>query len=237
MSRVVHLDAATEIRLGDRCCILRLAEPHESLGLAVLGGGLATTRTVSIHAIRNAELGVDVDPLELARRLEHERVGESGVVLLTSRTLAEVDVATASDGGCEALALATVGLGNALRVGDSSGPIELPGTINVVVRVDVPLTLQARLEALTLIAEARTAAMVEAGVRSMRSGGLATGTGTDAIVLLSPRGAACAEYAGKHTPVGAALGAAALAAVRRGIERWRREVEPTLPERGRSGVA
>lgn len=229
MTRCVHREESLEVSLGDRCCIIRLAVPHESTGFAVLGGGLATTRNVTIHEVRNADLGADVDPSEFASELQRTRVGEEGVVLLTSRTLFDVDVVSARDGDVDATAVATVGLGNALRIGDSAGPIDLPGTINLVVRVSCPLTLEARLEALTLLAEARTAAVLEHRFASRRSGLRATGTGTDAIVLLSPSGASPTRYAGKHTSVGAALGAAAFGAVKDGIARWRREIEPTLP--------
>lgn len=228
---VLHRAPEISVELGTRHCVIRTTAAHACTGFPLVGGALATSRLVAIHEVRNAELPVDVDPVAFATRLHDERVGEPGLVLLTSRALTSVDVRTATSGTTRALALATVGLGNALRIGDPPGPIPLPGTINLVAWVSAPLTLEARLEALTLVAEARTVAVREANVPSRRTGDPSTGTGTDAIVVLSPEHPSGESYAGKHTDVGAALGAAVLSAVTDGIARWRVEIEPTLPPR------
>ena len=122
------------------------------------------------------------------------------------------------------------GLGNALRAGDPPGPGRV-GTINLLCRSSAPLTAEAQLEALALAAEARTLAVREAGVPSTRTGLPASGTGTDCIVIASPRGRAPGgvPYAGKHTAIGHAIGAAVLEATRRGVERSRRDAPPSLP--------
>ncbi|HEV3193757.1 MAG TPA: adenosylcobinamide amidohydrolase, partial [Polyangiaceae bacterium] len=90
-------------------------------------------------------------------------------------------------------------------------------------KVDVALSALALLEALAIAAEARTAAILEVGVASSRSGKPATGTGTDCIVIASPKARAGAPYAGKHTDIGAAIGAAVLDAVRVGARAWQNE--------------
>jgi adenosylcobinamide amidohydrolase len=115
--------------------------------------------------------------------------------------------------------VATVGLGNALRVGDPALPAA-SGTINLLCRLSVPLSPTAALEALTIAAEARTVAVREAALPSRRSGRFASGTGTDCIVLAAPVGPAGAAYAGKHTAIGQVIGAAVGDAVARGIEDW-----------------
>ncbi len=235
MSALRHLSHGLTVELGPRFCAVRLDEPHASTGFPLVGGALATTRLVVIHEVRNADLPEDRDPLDHARMLQRDRLGEDGLVLLTSRSLEDVDVREATSSDVLATAVATVGLGNALRVGDSPGPIVLPGTINLVVRASVPLTLEARREALSLLAEARTTAVLEARVASRRSFAVATGTGTDALVLLTPLAGAQHAYAGKHTDLGSAIGQAAWLAVTDGIARWRREIEPTLPEALRGG--
>jgi adenosylcobinamide amidohydrolase len=79
------------------------------------------------------------------------------------------------------------------------------------------------LEALAVATEAKTAAMLESAVASSRSGQPATGTGTDCIVIASPKGHPCAPYAGKHTDVGSAIGGAVLDAVREGARVWKAE--------------
>jgi adenosylcobinamide amidohydrolase len=69
----------------------------------------------------------------------------------------------------------------------------------------------------------------EAGVPSTRTGLPASGTGTDCIVIASPRAPGGVPYAGKHTAIGHAIGAAVLEATRRGVERSRRDAPPSLP--------
>ena len=77
-------------------------------------------------------------------------------------------------------------------------------------------------EALAFVAQARTAAILEA----MRVGDAltVTGTGTDCIVVACPRGGEPTPWAGLHTAVGEAVGGAVYAATREGVEVWRREV-------------
>ena len=79
-------------------------------------------------------------------------------------------------------------------------------------------------EALSIVAEARTAAVLELGVESRRSAGLATGTGTDCIAVLAPIAGAASVYAGKHTAIGYVVGAAVGTALGAALERWKREV-------------
>jgi adenosylcobinamide amidohydrolase len=105
------------------------------------------------------------------------------------------------------------------------------GTINLLVRVSAPLTEEALAETLALAAEARTLAVLEAGVRSLRSGLPATGTGTDCVVVAAPPAEPGGEplaYAGKHTAVGHLVGAVVEEAVRTGIEAWRRSNSPSV---------
>jgi adenosylcobinamide amidohydrolase len=199
------------LALLDRFLVARLPGPHDVLSWA------------------NRELGPDTDPRALLR----ERLAVAGIPdavgLLTSASLAGY---TDVERECEGVAVrcvATVGLGNALRAGDPPGigstiAAAGVGTINLLVRVSAPLAEEALAEALALAAEARALAVLEAGVRSLRSGLPATGTGTDCIVVAAPAasGGEPLAYAGKHTAVGYGVGAAVEEAVRTGIEAWRR---------------
>jgi adenosylcobinamide amidohydrolase len=77
---------------------------------------------------------------------------------------------------------------------------------------------------LAVAVEARTSAVIDARVRSRRSAGHATGTGTDCIAILAPRHAhARALYAGKHTAIGHVIGEAVLRATETAIANWQAE--------------
>jgi adenosylcobinamide amidohydrolase len=203
--------------------VARFARPQAVLSWAVVGGGRRRAATVAFCQVRDHDLPVGVDARALLRaRLR--AAGLAGAVgLMTSRAVDRFEDVSHEASGVRARCLATVGLGNALRVGDPTGAPARVGTINLLVAVSRPLGPGAQLEALSLAAEARTAAILDAGVASRRSGAPATGTGTDCIVLACPVEARGAAYAGKHTPLGEAVGAAAYAAVRAGARRWLEE--------------
>jgi adenosylcobinamide amidohydrolase len=212
--------AAARPALDGRWLVLRFDEPHAVLSWAIVNGGRRTAGAVAWHEVRDAELRPPVDPARLLR----ERLAAIGlpdaVGLLTSRALERHVVAERSLSGLSARCVATVGLGNALRAGDPPGPAARIGTINVLCQLSVPLEDEALVETLSIAAEARTLAVLEAGVTSRVSGLLATGTGTDCIVVAAPARPAGARYAGKHTALGHVAGAAVHEAVSRGARAW-----------------
>lgn len=98
------------------------------------------------------------------------------------------------------------------------------GTINILLQTSVPLTDLAAMEALSIVAEARTVAVLEGNVHSTAGMGFASGTGTDCIAVASPRGsnATAQSYAGKHTVLGYLIGAATFEAVAAGVQNSKR---------------
>lgn len=141
---------------------------------------------------------------------------------LTGVRLAGHTQAYFAQSGIWARCIATVGLNNALRIGDpptSAAPYA--GTINVLLQTSVPLTDLAAIEALSIVAEARTVAVLEGGIRSTAGSGFASGTGTDCIAIASPRESDTMEplpYAGKHTVLGHLIGVSAYKAVAMGVQ-------------------
>jgi adenosylcobinamide amidohydrolase len=209
-----------KITLAPRWLIVRFDRDHEVLSSAIVGGGARRTRIVAWHEVRNDELLPTVDPIQLLKRRLAERGLPASVGLLTSRDVGRHVVAERRMQGVSARVVATVGLGNALRVGDPPGVRGRVGTINILCRVSEPLSPEARIEALSVVAEARTLAVLEGSVKSGRTGLMSTGTGTDCIVIASPPGRRPTPYAGKHTAVGSVVGSAVLAAIRRGVAAW-----------------
>lgn len=205
-----------------RLLVARLGAPHAVLSSAIVNGGRRTANEVAWIEVRDDDLRPPVDPVHLAR----ERLLAAGVPgavgLLTSRGLTHHVVAERSADGVQARCVATVGLGNALRAGDPPGPAPRAGTINLLCEVSAPLTEEALVEALSIAIEARTLAVLEAGVPSRRSILPATGTGTDCLVIAAPEGGAADAlvYAGKHTALGHVIGAAVHEAVARGVADW-----------------
>jgi adenosylcobinamide amidohydrolase len=164
------------------------------------------------------ELKPPVDPREFLKMRLAEASIPQAVGLLTSADLEGYGDDERTGEGITVRSLATVGLANALRVGDLPRLPEPVGTINLFCQVSRPLSKEAFLEALSLASEARTTALLESGVLSAESGLPATGTGTDCIVIAAPLSGETLCYAGKHTLAGHLLGASALEAVRSGMK-------------------
>ncbi len=226
-----HVAAAPLARSGTpaslvhdgRFLVARFDRPHDVVSFAITGGGFRVASAVAWHEVTDGDLRPPVEPRAL---LNHAlaSIGLSGAVgLLTSRRLDRFVDVTHTFGGSSCRAVATVGLGNALRIGDSPGPSGRVGTINILCQVGEPLTREGLLEALTLAVEARTAAVLDADIESRRSGLRATGTGTDCLVVAAPRAARKIAYAGKHTAIGHVVGAAVYDAVARGAAVWKED--------------
>ena len=179
--------------------------------------GLVTANRILWREVRNADLPTGLDARHWLAEKLIERKAEDAVCFLTSRTISSHIIRRAHIGAAQATVVATVGLSNAERVGtriDRSG--QDWGTINTAVRLNKGLTTDALIEALTIITQARTAAVMDAGLDLPT--GRATGTGTDCIAVAAPHGTA--NYAGLHTEIGESIGAATYAAIVAGTQDW-----------------
>ena len=191
-----------------------LPRPMRVLSWAPVGAGYLTTDQVLWREVRNADLTPDFD----AESWFAAQMPPGAVGMLTSRDVGTWVEARAEVDGIRAHCVATLGLSNAESVGR-----RLPwhsadyGTINLLVALDAPLTEAAQLEALSIAVQARTAAVMEAGLDLAT--GIATGTGTDCVAVACVPGDL--RYAGLHTAVGEATGAAVRRAIGQAATCWR----------------
>jgi adenosylcobinamide hydrolase len=86
----------------------------------------------------------------------------------------------------------------------------------MILTVQPGLTDGAMVEAVQIATEGRVRALYENGIKSCRSGLLATGTGTDCIAIVS-LGDGVERYCGKHTKAGELIGCAAYTSVAKGL--------------------
>ncbi|OQY31558.1 MAG: hypothetical protein B6241_13680 [Spirochaetaceae bacterium 4572_59] len=104
----------------------------------------------------------------------------------------------------------TVGTTNARAAGDPADCIDLEahragsGTINIVAGTNAALNESALAEALMLVSEARAWVLFDYSVKSPVSGRIASGTGTDSILVFSGDGPEI-HFCGKHTLMGEML--------------------------------
>jgi adenosylcobinamide amidohydrolase len=193
--------------------------PQAMLSWSITRPGFQTARRVAWLEVRNADLPPHEDPVVSIDRLMADADLADAICLVTSRNVARHQLTQATVEGVTATCLATVGLSNGERVGQRCAePVPLPGTINVLLHVTRPLSEGALVEAVSIVTEARTAAVLDSGVR--RAGVAVTGTGTDCIVAAAPAGADALRFAGLHTAVGEAVGGAVYRAIREGVAVW-----------------
>ncbi|MEM6587072.1 MAG: adenosylcobinamide amidohydrolase [Pseudomonadota bacterium] len=189
--------------------------------------GFVMAHRILWREVRNADLPEDLDVDAWLSEVIRAKGVHDAVVMLTSRPLRHFTQSLAEVEGIEAHALATVGFSNAERVGHRVDRVGADfGTINVAVRVSEGLTQAALLECMSIVVEARTAAVMDAGYVTPK--GMTTGTGTDCVAVASPEGDV--RYAGLHTGVGEAVGRAVYDAVTVGAKDW-------LESKGETGHA
>ncbi len=229
---MIHMEPKIgKIERRGKWLIVHFPEPQAVLSWAVVRGARNRACRVAWYQVAREELTPSVHPAEFLRqRLEEDSLFEA-VGLLTSTNLDRYATAERSAEGVTVSAVATVGMSNALRIGD---PIPLSysvGTINLLCQISMPVSEEALVEALSLATEARTAAVLEAGIKSIESGQPATGTGTDCIVLAAPESPEAVSYAGKHTVIGHLIGTCVGEVIRSGLKGWRETIVEGDPKK------
>jgi adenosylcobinamide amidohydrolase len=211
------MDIGTHYRYedGQRLPFLlcRLRNDNVVLSSAAVGGGLGPR-----DWIINAQVPIDYSRNDLAAHIDELRLlaglpATTGVGMLTG---AHVDGAiTAHEDGVDAVS--TVGVSGPewaavpapLRVGTK------PGTINVIACLPVALSPGALVNAVMTATEAKTQAMVEAGLEG-------SGTATDAVCIVASTKGAEEPFAGPRSRWGNRIALAVHATVRDGIVQARR---------------
>lgn len=185
---------------------------HRVLSSSVLNGGLAYARHLLNLKVPRFFDGNEHPAQSLQSYAEVLAAKGPVVGMMTAASMDSMRCYREQVQGVEMVVLVTCGLDNARRVGDlaeyRSMVSEVPelGTINIIVLCSVGLTTTAMVEAVQMITEAKTAALIAAGISSPVSGQPATGTGTDAVAVVSGLGADQVEYCGKHVLFGEVLG-------------------------------
>lgn len=210
--------------------IARFSGPRRMLSWSPNRPGFTVADMVAWLEVTSADVVDLTDPAAYLRARLAAAGLERAVGLMTARDVRRHHLTRSTVDGIGAVALVTAGLTNGERIGERCPDPALPavaGTINALVHVSVPLTRGAFLEAMSLAVQARTVAVAEAGIR--REGAVVTGTGTDCLVVAAPSGPDPAVYAGLHTAIGEAVGAAVLSATRAAVAGWVADQTGTAP--------
>lgn len=221
----------TRYAIRGQTLIVDLGATRTILSSAVRGGGLVRARYVLNHQVQANSLAAPLaqqrweDPGRALRRLattlgvRHPFVG-----LMTAVSLRQLVTARDESDGVWVESLLTVGVTNAVRAGEPAGPgTARPtdrryGTINIILVTNARLSHAAMVTAVQVAAESKASVLLEHDIRSPLSGAVATGTGTDATVIVRGSGPA-RRYGGTHTAIGAMIGRVVARGVAEGLAR------------------
>lgn len=185
--------------------------PLNVLSSAVVGGELTHVRhIINLHV-----------PKDYANRSPHDDLNtfarELGIVepfigLMTAAKTERAQIAIERDELTTVVAIVTVGISHPIAAGITPTAPSLAHTINIILVADARVSMAAHVNAIITATEAKTLALIEHAVRAPE-GVLASGTGTDSIVIATTERGIAHEYAGPISPLGALMARAVRRAV------------------------
>jgi len=201
------------LTLNPEAIVLQSQQALRTLSSAVVGGGLTDTRYIlNRHVHKNYD---HADPVaDLKAFAANLGIEEPFVGLMTAVYLDRAQTLTLSESGVTVAAVVTAGLSNPTSAG-LSPPVVLrgPGTINIILVVEAPLSPAAMVNAVISATEAKTDVLLQHRVLTPEND-LATGTSTDSVVVACTQQSNQLSYAGPATTIGWLIGRC----VRRGLE-------------------
>jgi iron complex transport system ATP-binding protein len=229
-------DICTSYQVIGTTLVIRLGGRKRVISSAPLGGGVGLASNILNHQVEaNGSIKAHYPPParylgQLASRL---RLYGKTIGLMTAVPMTQLVTVRVTVEGLWVECYGTVGVTNAVRAGEwplrraSSKEYNTLGTINLIVITNASLSTAAMVGAVQVVTEAKTGVLRDHAVRSKEDLSLATGTGTDAVVI------ACAlhgqglpqQYSGTHTIIGALIGKAVARCVSRGLakaEQWQK---------------
>jgi len=198
---------------------LAFSSPQRVMSSAILNGGLVKADHIVNRNVPHNSSSCEAPDSSL-RNYGNAQGWQGNVVgMMTAASMNSLRIEHACVEGVDITVLVTTGIDNARRAGDKAdiqellGITEEVGTINLILICSARLTDAAMLEAVMVATEGKAAALQNAGVLSPVSGLLATGTGTDAIAVVSGDGPQEIEFCGKHVLLGEWIGRLVIKAV------------------------
>jgi adenosylcobinamide amidohydrolase len=202
---------------------IQLPEPRPVLSSAAYNGGWIDADHLLILKVAENFLGSKgpFEPLPDTFGNYCRQQGWSGITtgMMTSARMTSFRNVHRSIQGVEITALVTAGLSNARRSGDPAEHRTFDetgmksGTINIIILTNAILSPAAQVEAVMIATEAKAAVLQDIGATSPVTEKTATGTGTDAVAVVSGVTAPKIVFCGKHTLFGEMLASATMEAL------------------------
>jgi iron complex transport system ATP-binding protein len=224
---------STRVQVISDNLLIQFSPSQRVLSSAFFGGGFCDASFILNHYVREDKF-VDREDLrsefinqpESYIRNQALQLGLTGrgVGLMTAVNISKKLVALRQDfKDLWVEGFFTVGIGNPVRAGDPATYMEKEndrpvGTINLILVTSPNLSDSAMVDAIQVATEAKTAILVESGVKSAVSSRPMTGTGTDCTVIVSGHGRPL-RYSGTHTKMGELIGRVVSEGIMEGLKK------------------
>lgn len=217
------LNAFTQLNHTDEHVHLLFSSPQRVISSAILNGGLIHADHIVNRKVPKSSPSHEAADTSLQNYAEAQGWQGEVVGMMTAAPMSSLAIEHRCIEGVDISVLVTTGVENARRAGDKADLQELlsvtdkVGTINLIVICSASLTDAAMLEAVMVATEAKAAALQDAKILSPVSHQTATGTGTDAIAIVSGDGPATIAFCGKHVLLGECIGRLVISAISRSL--------------------
>jgi adenosylcobinamide hydrolase len=219
----------TRYRIVRKTLLIDLGVRRLVLSSAPRGGGLMRTRYILNHQVQANPVGQAGgaqssrwgDPArDLGQLAAGLGVDQRCVGLMTAVPIQRVVTDRIAQDDLWVEGFITVGVTNAVKAGEPAGPRQRqsPGTINIILITNARLTHSALVGAVQVATEAKAAVLMVSGVRSSAGSAIATGTGTDVVVIACGSGPRL-RYSGTHTRIGSLIAQLVTRAMAEGLHR------------------
>jgi iron complex transport system ATP-binding protein len=197
--------AGVQCEIKDDTLIISSERQLRTLGSSLLGGGFNRTRHIlNHHVVKDFS---HRSPSAYLKKLAVELgIEERVVAMMTAADLDNLSISSASEEDLEIVAIVTGGVSNAAVAGEPATERGAAGTINTILLIDGKLARAAMAGAIVTATEAKSAALRELEVKSGATGGSATGTTTDAVVVACTGRGTRLNYSGTATILGELVG-------------------------------
>lgn len=216
----------THFSVEEQYVKLAVPKPLKTISSAVHNAGLGWYDTF-LNRVVSVDYAIEDVYEETEQFLRGSGFGLTNtVVMLTAVAPEKAVIETFSQDGIEVIVAVTAGVGNAVDVSKSYLREDRPyiGTINTWLIVNGKLTDEAFYQAMMTVTEAKAKAMADAQVMDQLSNTIATGTGTDSLLVAATQSGQEFQYAGTITKLGQLMGRGVYEVTLKAIQNYRNTI-------------
>ncbi|WP_404428169.1 adenosylcobinamide amidohydrolase [Sutcliffiella horikoshii] len=222
----VHGLANLVFDMDERCVHVQSSKPLRTISNGVIGEGIQWQKHFCNFHV-DKDYNCDHPQKDIREWLRQREIPtEQSVGMMTAVKLSDVVVSKKEIEGIEFMAVVTAGVGNAVDITKAElcqTPVTI-GTINIILFIDAHLTDGGLVNAMMSATEAKVKALHDLKVQDLKTGTIATGTSTDAMVLAVTQQGEKTPFAGSGTLIGKGIGHLVYEGVTNAIQKYRKRM-------------